>query len=735
MPSAKVAVDDLTTTATNIVNKAGVGAMRAELSKAQVKLRSNKKFRMVIIITTLLAVFVDILGTAMTMPVLPSICGYTVGGPVMTILNNPFITASAMNQTSAAPSMEVLQEMTDIMNSKGVAKLRAGGHLAAFDAASTADQMVRLAAVQNAVIPYAFGGPVGGEPPPFPFALSMNVVLSLGQIGSAGGSLFFGWLCDKIGCKLPMQICIFMGIVGYIFMLAGGLWSQNYFLYSVGIVWNNFFGNTMGVANVYFNQLLEGPEKDTYVQIVMSMAFLGAAFGAFIVMPFVSSPPNGENFFIAVWLALGLTVGMFFLASFVLVAPEKKEEEKKPEVKTPKFALRILVICIIASGLDSGGDEGTRMARGTILSALYPDWGTTNMQNYLLIMLIGVVFVTLGLLNVFRKCANLGVIAVFGSLCTLSVQIILAFSQDLNMSAVTFIIIWMCGKCFGFLSTFAANFMVMEIAPKELVGTWTGRNDAVTNLVSAATPILFSAVYDGVGNVAGTEMLMSTAAISLLAVLAYTPLIGMLPKPKPKEKPLELSDLETYDKLDDLEYSQLPLEIVDQITAKMIAGGKAPRLVSWGGYAKERASLTTMPQRAVKDFKYINTQMIGMLSDRTKMIEEQENFKKYKDLIPTVDRDKAKAEMGAWIADYFDDAGYVNWETQSQVYKTMLMTAFPPIDPLDDVKPDFGDMPVDQLEDNLAKLMAVMDEHLAASQRRVRVKISPDAVLTLLKRR
>jgi len=142
-----------------------------------------------------------------------------------------------------------------------------------------------------------------------------------------------------------------------------------------------------------------------------------------------------------------------------------------------------------------------------------------------------------------------------------------------------------------------------------------------------------------------------------------------------------------------------------------------------------------MPQRAVKDFKYINTQMIGMLSDRTKMIEEQENFKKYKDLIPTVDRDKAKAEMGAWIADYFDDAGYVNWETQSQVYKTMLMTAFPPIDPLDDVKPDFGDMPVDQLEDNLAKLMAVMDEHLAASQRRVRVKISPDAVLTLLKRR
>lgn len=565
----------------------------------------------------------------------------------------------------------------------------------------------------------------------------MNVVLSLGQLGSAGGSLFFGFLSDKVGCKIPIQTCLFMGIFGYLFMIAGGLWTQSYYLYSLGIVWNNFFGNTMGIASTYFNLLIDGPEKEQYVSGVMSMGLLGGAIGAFIVIPFVSNPSNGANFFYAVWLALGLTVLMFLLVTFILVAPEKKDkEESKEPPKTPKYVYKILIITIIASGLDSGGDEGTRMARGTILTALYPEWGTTNQQNILLILLLGIVFIALALLAAFRKCANLGVIAVFGCLCTLTVQLILAFSQQMKMSAISFIIIWMCGKCFGFLSTFAANFLVMEIAPKQLLGTWSGRNDAVTNLVSAATPILFSAVYDGVGNTAGTEMLMATSAISLLAVLAYAPLMGMLPKPKPKsEKPLELDALGTYETMSDLDWAQLPLEMVDKVQDKQLEAGQAPRMVMWGTYQNERPFLMGLTQRAEKDFKYIKSKFMEMLSDRDKMLKTQEEMRKVQGIVPKPDRDKAKAEMGAWIADYFDDAGYVNWETHCQIYKTMIMTAFPPIDPLDDAKPDFAEMPIDQLEDNLIKFLGVMDEHLAASQRRFGVKVTPESLLNMLRRR
>ena len=65
----------------------------------------------------------------------------------------------------------------------------------------------------------------------------------------------------------------------------------------------------------------------------------------------------------------------------------------------------------------------------------------------------------------------------------------------------------------------------------------------------------------------------------------------------------------------------------------------------------------------------------------------------------------------------------------------MLMTAFPPIDLLDDAKPDYGEMSIDQFEDNLAKVLAIMDEHLrhasgvsASRLRRTRSSISSSAV-------
>ena len=76
--------------------------------------------------------------------------------------------------------------------------------------------------------------------------------------------------------------------------------------------------------------------------------------------------------------------------------------------------------------------------------------------------------------------------------------------------------------------------------------------------------------------------------------------------------------------------------------------------------------------------------MLRLLADRDLLIEEQKKYKLYKGTMPKVDRDMAKAEMGAWLADYFDDAGYDNWESQCQLYKAMVMSAFPPIDPLDD---------------------------------------------------
>ena len=121
-------------------------------------------------------------------------------------------------------------------------------------------EVIRVQALQKYISPHAFGGRNAEKGtwdgrPPAGFSLSMNLGLSLGMIGQAFGSLIFSRLCDKIGCKIPIQICTLAGIGGYFIMYAGGIWVKSYWLFVIGYVWNNFFGCTMPCATVYFNQV------------------------------------------------------------------------------------------------------------------------------------------------------------------------------------------------------------------------------------------------------------------------------------------------------------------------------------------------------------------------------------------------------------------------------------------------------------------------------------------------
>eukprot|EP00927_Polykrikos_kofoidii_P071177 TRINITY_DN67485_c0_g1_i1.p1 TRINITY_DN67485_c0_g1~~TRINITY_DN67485_c0_g1_i1.p1 ORF type:complete len:670 (-),score=115.42 TRINITY_DN67485_c0_g1_i1:232-2241(-) len=631
------------------------------------KLRTNKRFQQVVAATTIFAVFCDILGSAIIMPGMVSVCAWADGGPADNIMNLPLSDAE------------------------------------------------KLAMTQQYVSPHAFKDPK----PPFKFSLSMNMVMSAGAVGSALGSFTFGRLVDKIGCKIPMQICLFAGIGGYIIVYAAAIWVKSYWLFMFGNVWNSFFGVSMDIAMTYFGQLFEGAERDNYQGAVLGMGLVGGTIGAFIVMPFSNNPQNGENYFEAVWLALGFTVLAFILITVILVPPEVKTEEVKEGLGpggTSPMARRILILAVVASALDSGGDEGTRMARGTILTAVFPAWQTAERQNYLLMGLLIMVIFTMAILSVMRKAMGLAAIAVVGCGATFAVQLILMIEWD----DVPFLLIWYVGKLFGFLSTIASGFIITEVAPKEALGRWNGINQGATNLSMAVSPLIFATIYDVVGNVRGQEMLASTAVISFLAIVAYAPLIRMMPKPPPPEKPLEMQELEVYEEMTDAEWNKVPQEVKDQVTASLLQAGRKPRIAYWGVYTEERSTLYELQKNAVKDFKYLSNYTIRLLSNRNLLMQEQQTYKEFMEKAPTVDRDKAKLEMGTWIADYFDDAGYTDWQTQTSIFKTMIMTAFPPIDPLDDVKPDFATMPIEKFEENATKVLAVMDSHLAAEQRRIR---------------
>jgi len=299
-----------------------------------------------------------------------------------------------------------------------------------------------------------------------------------------------------------------------------------------------------------------------------------------------------------------------------------------------------------------------------------------------------------------------------------------------------FVGVWLGGKLFGFMSTITAGLMVPELAPKEVLGYWNGRQEGARNIAEGIAPLIFAPIYDAIGNKRGTEMLGATAFVSFLAILAYLPLVARYPKKRQEEKlDLVLKDLTIYESMPDDEFSQLPMEIIDKVTVKMMEAGKVPRIVCWGDYQKERSTLGGLRERALGDFKYYSEQMMRMLTDRKELLKEQANYKQFEEMVPKPDRDKAKLEMGAWIADYFDDAGYAGWEVQSNIYKAMILAAFPPIDPLDDIKPDFATMSPEHFEDNVAKFLEVMDTHLATEQRRLSTGVSSSTIRSLMSRR
>ena len=41
------------------------------------------------------------------------------------------------------------------------------------------------------------------------------------------------------------------------------IWVKSYYLFMLGNVWNNFFGNCMQIASTYFGQLFDGAERDS----------------------------------------------------------------------------------------------------------------------------------------------------------------------------------------------------------------------------------------------------------------------------------------------------------------------------------------------------------------------------------------------------------------------------------------------------------------------------------------
>ena len=210
---------------------------------------------------------------------------------------------------------------------------------------------------------------------------------------------------------------------------------------------------------------------------------------------------------------------------------------------------------------------------------LFPKWGTSQNQNNLLLLLLGVLIVAFIQLAALKKAGlSFPLIATVGAIATLACQLVLSL-VDLQKD-IEYLLVWHAGKLFGFLSTLSSGLMIAAVAPTERVGFWNGINAGLTNGCVGVSQLIFSRVYDSNNNgsqegLRGQNMLLTTSSISALACIAYGILIPIWPKEKKtdkasKAKEEDYKNFDKYDALTDKEWANLPLETADKVMEQMI---------------------------------------------------------------------------------------------------------------------------------------------------------------------
>ena len=486
------------------------------------------------------------------------------------------------------------------------------------------------------------------------------------------------------------------------------------------------------------------------------MVFLGAVIAAFVLMPFVSG--DASQLFNVCFVAIAGT--SLVLAAMLLKTAESREQatgkggggggglkelltmkkkanagagdqqekEKKEKAvdKTTQKAKKALGILMIGSALDSAGDEGNSVALYSVMTSLYPTTNNVAFMNNTTFVIIAAAILATALVGQARKLGGLGWPLVLGAFATLVGQLAYVPCFRVESTPYVFLGTWFVARTFGMMSDMSVALVINKLAADDSKGYWLGKNMAYSSALKAVVPMTVAAVYDYVNidgdKNRGTAAILLTCFISLSAFVAYLPMINAVPKDDDKaleaELEAKLEDMARYEAMDDKEWSRL--EITEQVAVikRRIKEGKEMRFVKWGQYTDDRPDLPELVERAGRDFAFVRAIQKKILASR-EMLEQSKNESAItqKMMVAKIDMAQARSEMGKWLADYMDDAGYEMWSAYPAIFKAMFVTAFPPVAPIDDLKNDYESMSVEDYEAQLLATLKVFNAHLKATER------------------
>jgi len=420
------------------------------------------------------------------------------------------------------------------------------------------------------------------------------------------------------------------------------------------------------------------------------------------------------------------------------------------DIDVPKKLKCVLWTIIIAGAMDNFGDSGTMFMRSALFTKRYTGSVSIIAQAVFIVLTIFLIKISMELIvrnSLMKQRLQLKQWTLIGNLSTGIFQLILIPVLMIPQTAGIFwgvtTLIWSFCKCFGFTSTLGAMFLFPNICPPESKGTWMGRNQGVQSAVGVVTPIILASMEngllpitseDGVGPGAIAVLVMCGIVSLLAAVVYFVGLIQNLPRPIMIPPPSD-ENVEKYRQMKPQDFMMLPFHERNNVNKSLMSQDKDLIHVPWGKYQDDLPYLGAMYDRAPSELTSLKEHILGIITNKKKMQEEQAKMGKYKAVFEKLETGKERSDFGTWIADYLDDAGYASWMMFPDMYKVMVMTAFPPLEELDNLN-GFQHEPftMQKYEARMLNWLEVLDMHLQSHAKAQKLNNNFEAIPSNLAR-
>mmetsp|Transcript_50181 Transcript_50181/g.76356 ORF Transcript_50181/g.76356 Transcript_50181/m.76356 type:complete len:724 (+) Transcript_50181:93-2264(+) len=553
-------------------------------------------------------------------------------------------------------------------------------------------------------------------------------------LGVAIASIFLGTISDKMGRKKVLLVLAWISAVGSVvkYFTSNTFWGFCATQFVFGFFLGNLPVGMAYVGDVYTTK----KEKEKELGLLVSYYVIGNSGGGIIAILM-----NGSGLFAPLWVGAGMLAFAAIYTSWYMIEAgdvrlqqngddmkdglmkHKNEEDDvaRPETIDQKACWNIIGGAV-ADNFGSTGLFPLCLSPLAIEQYLFdfvdageePIMSIEGYQWLSVCVAFMVVPSTVMTPHVFKWLGVAGT-CVAGNLMTAAVTFALLMIG--NGAATTgmfglFVFVMYGGFPFTVFSQLTTGPMLDVIAPIDKIGYVQGLNNAAMNFGMAIAPWVFGIIADATN----ANLAISIGiGISILAAAINAPLtcdsrFGRQKTLPPQAKRVLSGEDEGFVQ------SALDGAVVDQeafmkINFERIKNGQSAIVPRVKPYAEEKGTeemqkLYDHAEEAFETRMEMNDRILTALNDPTRERNAEElcdllNYGIYSDAETA---QEARSDLGQWVGDYLDDAGY-NPHTTSVMIKQMIINALPPIKKEKEFTPE-------NIEGSLIRAREVLNRHL-----------------------